>query len=90
MTMTVQALAELIALLDLDEAYDEDPQGDPPLWLARYRAAVRAAILVGPHGPRGDKALSPDAIDAYRAGQADALDAVIRAVATQLMGAAED
>jgi hypothetical protein len=86
MRSTIEALGDLVAMLDRDAAYDADPQGDPPIRTASYRAALRAAILVGPHGPAPSDGLSPDIIDAYRAGQADALDAVIRAIAGGLAG----
>lgn len=86
MRQTIEALGELVGLLDRDEAYDASPSGDPPIRTASFRAALRAAILVGPHGPSPSAALGPEATDAYRAGQADALDAVIRAVAGALAG----
>jgi hypothetical protein len=83
---TIEALGDLVALLDRDEAYDADPQGGPPIRTASYRAALRAALLVCPHGPVASSGVGPEASDAYRAGQADALDAVIRAIAGGLAG----
>ncbi|SNQ49929.1 conserved hypothetical protein [Frankia canadensis] len=35
---------EVGALLDRDEDYDQDPVGDPPITVSRYRAAIRAML----------------------------------------------
>jgi hypothetical protein len=76
---------ELRALIDRDEAYDEDPSGDPPISVPRYRNSARAVLAVqaaepGPlaatwsHGER----------EAYRAGGQATLRAVIEAMAQGL------
>ncbi|WP_239308261.1 MULTISPECIES: hypothetical protein [unclassified Frankia] len=71
------------AMLDRDEAYDQDPHGDPPLSVARYRCAVRAAIDVVPEllTEKGMRR-SGGEFEAYSAGVRDALDAVAGAIAS--------
>lgn len=75
-----ETAAEVIALLSCDEAYDADPNGDPPLWTANYRAALRAAVIRAPRGPRSVAGLTSEQIDAYRAGQADVLLEINQAI----------
>ncbi|WP_322761212.1 hypothetical protein [Frankia sp. Cr2] len=75
------------ATLDRDEAYDKDPQGDPPVSVPRYRRAVRAAIDVLPDvvTEKGMRRSDGD-FEAYSAGVRDALDAVADAIALVVDG----
>ncbi|WP_322750553.1 MULTISPECIES: hypothetical protein [unclassified Frankia] len=75
------------ATLDHDEAYDQDPQGDPPVSVPRYRRAVRAAIDVVPEvvTEKGMRRSEGD-FEAYSAGVRDALDAVADAIARVVEG----
>jgi hypothetical protein len=72
-------------VLDRDEAYDRDPRGDPPLWVAGYRRALRAAMAVmpAPH-PGVPEPWAGGGAEAYLAGRRDALDTVARGVARAL------
>lgn len=85
MTPTTSDGAGIAGMLAKDEAYDRDPQGDPPVTVARYRQALRAALAVGmaviadqPPVWEGREA------DAYVAGRRDALLEVSRRVALAL------
>ncbi|WP_250292621.1 hypothetical protein [Frankia sp. CiP1_Cm_nod1] len=69
-------------MLDRDEAYDQDPNGEPPISVLRYRRALRAAIDVGPEfvAEQGMPRSGAEA-KAYSAGVRDALDTVVGAIA---------
>lgn len=86
MTPKTDDRAAATAALDLDEAYDRNPGGDPPLRVVDYRRALRAAMVAtrvtGPDVPEpwagcGDSG-------AYQAGHRDALDTMALAVARAL------
>ncbi|KPM50491.1 hypothetical protein CcI49_24430 [Frankia sp. CcI49] len=78
------AISELI---DRDEAYDSDPSGDPPLLVARYRAALRAALRARQPAPDGQaQAWTQRERDAYLAGGEAARQAVVSAMATAILG----
>ncbi|WP_131748797.1 hypothetical protein [Frankia sp. Cppng1_Ct_nod] len=82
MVVPVTRRAAVRAALDRDEAYDQDPKGDPPVSVSRYRRAVRAAIDVVPEAVT-EKGMSRSAVEAeaYSAGVLDALDMVTDAIA---------
>ncbi|WP_391530162.1 hypothetical protein, partial [Candidatus Frankia nodulisporulans] len=75
---TARRADEVGALIDRDEEYDEEPVGDPPITVARYRAAIRAALSARPPEPGiVATAWSQREADAYLAGSRAALRLVI-------------
>ncbi|MCM3884097.1 hypothetical protein [Frankia sp. R82] len=69
---------EVGSLLDRDEEYDEEPIGDPPITVARYRAAIRAVLSTRPSEPAVVAAAwSQREADAYLAGSRAALRLVV-------------
>lgn len=81
MAHTPRRADEVGALLDRDEEYDEDPLGDPPITVARYRAAVRAVLAAqSPDPGLVATAWSQREADAFLAGSRAALRLVIEVV----------
>jgi hypothetical protein len=76
---------EVRRLIDRDEAYDEDPTGDPPISVPRYRGSLRAVLAVqaAEPGPLAS-AWSAGEREAYRAGGLATLRAVIEAIGQAL------
>jgi hypothetical protein len=72
-------------ILESDESYDEDPQGDPPITVPRYRRALRAALSIEPDDwePPGP-GWSEDARDGFVAGVRAASEAIAEEVARVL------
>jgi hypothetical protein len=72
-------------ILESDESYDEDPQGDPPITVPRYRRALRAALSIEPDDwePPG-AGWSDDAKDGFIAGVRAVADAIVEEVARVL------
>ncbi|KLL10443.1 MULTISPECIES: hypothetical protein [Protofrankia] len=85
MVTPVTRRAGVRAMLDRDEAYDQDPKGEPPISVPRYRRALRAAIDVGPElvAEQGMPRSGAEA-KAYSAGVRDALDTVVGAIAQEI------
>ncbi len=82
MVTPVAPRAGVRAMLDRDEAYDQDPKGEPPISVPRYRRALRAAIDVVPELVTGQGMPRPAVeVEAYSAGVRDALDTVVGAIA---------
>ncbi|WP_018502012.1 hypothetical protein [Parafrankia discariae] len=76
---------EIRELIDRDEAYDENPYGEPPLLVARYRASLRAVLATEPAEPGlFERAWSQRERDAYRAGGQTTHRAIVTALATAL------
>ncbi|MGF7234891.1 MAG: hypothetical protein ACQSGP_08020 [Frankia sp.] len=76
------AVADVLAK---DEAYDQDPLGDPPVTVAGYRRALRAALTGDPPGSSDpDPAWEGREREAYFAGRRDALTDVVGRVALAL------
>ncbi|MCK9901405.1 hypothetical protein MXD63_15120 [Frankia sp. Cpl3] len=76
---------EIGQLIDRDEAYDEDPCGDPPLLVARYRASLRAVLAARPAQPDTQaRAWTGQEHEAYLAGGRATLRTVVGAVAAAL------
>lgn len=79
---------EICELIDRDEAYDEDPHGEPPLLVARYRASLRAVLSAEPAEPgHPERAWSERERDAYRAGGRATHRLIVGAMATALTAA---
>jgi hypothetical protein len=72
---------DIRTLLARDEAYDEDPRGEPPVSVARYRRALRAVLDAEPAMP-SDVASGWSAGErtAYQVGGQATLRAVLSAV----------
>jgi hypothetical protein len=87
MTQTSDVRTAVTDALNRDEAYDRDPQGDPPVSVARYRRAVRAALAVPPVSPGEVPVTWVDReARAYLAGHRDALAAVVRDIGAAVAG----
>ncbi|CAO5171928.1 conserved hypothetical protein [Frankia sp. AiPs1] len=78
MPPTPRRADEVGALLDRDEEYDQDPVGDPPITVGRYRAAIRAALATrSPEPGIVAAAWSQREADAFLAGSRAALRLVV-------------
>jgi hypothetical protein len=72
---------EVGALLDRDEDYDQDPVGDPPITVGRYRAAIRAVLAAQlPEPGIVATAWSQRETDAFLAGSRATLRLVVEMV----------
>lgn len=85
MTPTTSGKPAIAGVLARDEAYDRDPVGDPPVSVARYRRALRAALDV-PADDAGGVPLAWEGREtaAYAAGRRDAMLEMTRRVALAL------
>ncbi|SBW28783.1 hypothetical protein [Protofrankia symbiont of Coriaria ruscifolia] len=85
MATPVARRAGVRAMLDRDEAYDQDPKGEPPISVPRYRRALRAAIDVVPELVT-EQGMPRSAVEAeaYSAGVRDALDTVVGVIAQEI------
>ncbi len=82
------AVADVLAR---DEAYDQDPLGDPPVTVPGYRRALRAALRVEPpEFPDPEPGWEGREREAYLAGHRDALTGVAHRVALSLGVGGED
>jgi hypothetical protein len=81
MPHTPRRADEVGALLDRDEEYDEDPIGDPPITVGRYRASIRAVLATqSPEPGIVAAAWSQREADAYLAGSRATLRLVIEVI----------
>ncbi|EIV95495.1 hypothetical protein [Frankia sp. QA3] len=81
MPPTPRRADEVGALLDRDEDYDEDPIGDPPITVSRYRASIRAVLGVRTPEPGiVASAWSQRETDAFLAGSRATLRLVIEVI----------
>ncbi|MCK9893090.1 hypothetical protein [Frankia sp. AgB32] len=81
MPHTPRRADEVGALLDRDEAYDEDPIGDPPITVSRYRAALRATLAAqAPEPGVVASAWSQREADAFLAGSRATLRLVVEVI----------
>lgn len=82
---------EIRELIDRDEAYDENPYGEPPLLVARYRASLRAVLATEPAEPGlFERAWSQRERDAYRAGGQATHRMIVGAMAAALTATLTD
>ncbi|MCM3923441.1 hypothetical protein ND748_17460 [Frankia sp. AiPs1] len=81
MPPTPRRADEVGALLDRDEDYDEDPIGDPPITVSRYRASIRAVLDVRmPEPGIVASAWSQRETDAFLAGSRATLRLVVEVI----------
>ncbi|KDA42233.1 hypothetical protein E0F15_20090 [Frankia sp. B2] len=88
MPPTPRRLDEVRALLDRDEDYDEDPVGDPPITVSRYRASIRAVLAARvPEPGILASAWSQRETDAFLAGSRATLRLVVEIIGHALAAA---
>ncbi|MCK9899970.1 hypothetical protein CC117_30130 [Parafrankia colletiae] len=71
----------VLALLDRDAAYDDDPKGDPPLILADYRRALGTVLALDPSPLLvAGRWVTAQEAPAFTAGQQAGLDGAVVAI----------
>ncbi|WP_462202671.1 hypothetical protein [Frankia sp. CcWB3] len=71
----------VLALLDRDAAYDDDPEGDPPLTLADYRRALVTVLALDPSPLLiAGRWVTGTEATAFTAGQQAGLDSAVVAI----------
>jgi hypothetical protein len=73
--------------LERDECYDENPQGDPPITVPRYRRACRLLVMVDfPDEIAPPDDWTPEARDGFTEGAARTIEEIRRQAAAILDG----
>jgi hypothetical protein len=73
--------------LERDESYDENPQGEPPITVPRYRRACRLLVTIDfPDEVVPPDELAPEARDGFTEGVARTIEEIRRQAAAILDG----
>jgi hypothetical protein len=86
----VTDLSVVVTTLDRDEHYDEDPFGDPPIMIGRYRQGCRVPLALEESTLTAPEDWPPEDRSAFNSGVSGTIEAMIMALAVVLTGPSQD